>query len=166
MHVAFALARLAHPDELRPTAQLAEAMRSDVTHARLQPTDELIDIRCEGAAIRHSALDALRHDFAVGHVLLHIAVAHALAHRADGAHPAILFVGAALVEHRLARAFLGAREQRPDHHGRGSRGERLDDIAGEAHAAIGDNGYVARLADGDAVHDRRHLRNADARNHA
>src|ERR1019366_6849383 len=165
VHVALALARLAHPDEFRATAQLAEVMRPDVAHPGLQATDKLIDVRCQRAAIWDPALDALGHDFAVDHVVLHVAVAHAFAHRSNRSHPAIFLVGAPLVQHRLARAFLGSGEQRSDHYRGCPRGEGLDDVARETHAAIGDDRHVARLADRDAVHDRRHLRNAHSGNH-
>src|SRR5579872_1570054 len=167
VYVAFALAGFAHADELRATAQLAEAVRADVAHARLQSADELLDVRCQRSAMRHAAFDAFGHDLvAVAHVLLHVAIAHALAHRANRSHPAIFFVSAPLVEHRLARALFGARDKRSDHHARGSRGESLDDVAGEAHAAVRDHRNVARLGNRNAVHYCRHLRNSDAGDHA
>ena len=97
--------------------------------------------------------------------LLTVAVAHPFAHRAKRSHPAIELVGAALVENRFARALFGTREERTDHHSRGARGERLDDIAGEPDSAIGDQRNVARLGDRDAIHDRGNLRHADARDH-
>src|SRR5580704_19389703 len=115
MHMALAHARVADLHELRPLAQLREIRRADISHPRLQPADELLDIRRERPAMGHATLYSLRLMLAVAHRELSVAVAGALVHRAERSHPAVKFVGAPLVENRLAGTFLGAREQRSNH---------------------------------------------------
>ena len=75
----------------------------------------------------------------VAHLGLEVAVGRAARHGADRAHAAIGFEGAALVEIDLARALVGAGEQRADHGGRRAGGQRLGEIAGIFDAAIGDD---------------------------
>ena len=94
-------------------------------------------------------------------VLLEIAVGRAARHRPDRAHAAIAFVGAALVEERLARRFLGPGEQRADHHRRGARRERLGDVAAGADAAVGDHRNARLRGRLGRRHDRGQLRHAD-----
>jgi hypothetical protein len=80
---------------------------------------------------RDLALDALGHQLQrVAHFLLEVAVGRAARHGADRAHAAIRLVGTALVEDHLARALVGAGEQRADHGAVGAGGERLGQIAG------------------------------------
>src|ERR1700722_14471583 len=165
MHVTLAHARVAHLDELRPLAQLREIRRADVSHARLQPADEQLDIRRERPAMGHAPLDSLRHMLAVGDGQLSVAIAGALVHRAERSHPAIKFVGAPLVENRLAGTFLGAREQRSNHHAVRAGRNRLGDIAREPDSAVCDHRDIARLGNRNRVHDSRDLRHPDSRDH-
>src|ERR1700719_2363941 len=106
MDVTLALTCIAHPDELRALAQLEQGRRTDVTHAGLQPADELLDVGPERSAMRHAALDPLRHQLAaIGHVMLAVSIAHAFRHRTERPHPAVKFVSPPLVKNRLARTF-------------------------------------------------------------
>ena len=116
------------------------------------------------ALVGHLPLDPLGHQLQlVLDVLLEIAVGRAARHRPDRAHAAIGFVGAALVEERLARRFLGPGEQRADHHRRRARGQRLGDVARGADAAVGDHRDARfRAAAFDAAMIARQLRHADA----
>ena len=77
-------------------------------------------------------------------LLLEIAVGRAARHRAERAHAAIGLVGAALVQIDLARALVGAGEQRADHRAVGAGGDRLGEIAGVADAAVGDDRHAVR----------------------
>ena len=63
-------------------------------------------------------------------------------HRTQAAHAAIGFVGTALEQLDLARRFFGAGEQAAQHHGMRTGGDRLGNVAGETHAAIGDQRHV------------------------
>src|SRR3989304_2189593 len=77
------------------------------------PPPELMRAAREAAAVRHATLDALGHELrGLAHVRLEVAVAAPVEHRADGSHAAVDLVRAALVEHHLARALVGAREER------------------------------------------------------
>ena len=78
--------------------------------------------------------------------LLEVAVARAVLHRADRAHAAVALERAALVQDQLARALVGAREERADHHRRGAGGDRLGDVARELDAAVGDDRRVRSAA--------------------
>ena len=62
----------------------------------------------------------------------------------------------------LARRLFGAGEGAAHHHRVGAGGDRLGEVAGEAHAAVGDQRHAAaRDRLGDRV-DRHDLRHADA----
>ena len=113
------------------------------------------------------ALDALGHQLQrVGHLLLEIAVGRAARHRADRAHAAVIFVAAALVEEHLARALVGAGEQRAEHRAIGAGGDRLGEVAGKLDAAIGDHRHAVLAAFLDGIDDRGELRHADPGDHA
>ena len=69
---------------------------------------------------------------------------------------------AALVQDQLARALVGAGEQVADHHRAGADGQRLDDVAGVADAAVGDHRHVVPRRRLRALVHRRDHRHADA----
>jgi len=77
--------------------------------------------------------------------VLEIALGRTLLHRRQRAHAAVGLVRPALEELDLPGRFLGAGEKAPQHHRVGARGDRLGDVAGEAHAAIGDERDAALL---------------------
>jgi len=79
---------------------------------------------------------------------------------------AILLVAPALEEDQLAGALVGPGEQVPGHHHAGAAGKRLDDVAGVADAAVGDDGHVASGGRLRTVEDRGDHRDADAGDHA
>ena len=112
--------------------------------AALQAADELVDDTADRALVGHAALDAFGHQLqGLAHFLLEVAVGRAARHGAERAHAAIGFVAAALIEEDLARALVGAGEQRADHHAVGAGGDRLGEVAGIFDAAVGDDRHVA-----------------------
>src|SRR5690554_2086601 len=152
--VALLQRRLRDAHEARLLAQLGEVRRAAVAHARAQAAEQLVDAAGEAAPVGHAALDALGHELGRLDVVLEVAVARALGHRAERAHAAVELVGAALVEDGLARRLVGAREQRADHHARGAGGERLHGVARELDPAVRDHRHVEA---------RRHARGVDHR---
>src|SRR6059036_2203713 len=126
--------------ETRPRLQLADAPGATVPHARPQPAHELLHHRRQRPLVRDHALDALGHELTrvgVAVELLEIAVARAFLQGPDGAHAAVALEGAALAEDQLARALIGAREERSDHDRGRAGGDRLHDVTRELHAAVG-----------------------------
>ena len=144
--------------------ELRDRRRADIAHRGAQAAGELVQDRADRAAIGHLALDALGHQLhLVLDVLLEVAVGRALRHRAERAHAAIALVGAALVEEHLARALVGAGEQRADHHAVGAGGDRLGEVAGILDAAVGDDRHVRALRPASAASRiGGELRHADA----
>ncbi len=162
MDVAFADAGAGDAHELRVFVERRDIAAARVTHRRAQPAYDLVhDIR-HRALIRHLPFDAFRHELErVFHFGLEIAIGRAARHRADGAHAAITFVAAALIEEHFAGAFLGAREQRAHHRNIGAGRNRFRKIARIADAAIGDDRHARVARGGDRVHHRRQLRHAN-----
>src|SRR5688500_16408612 len=74
---------------------------------------------------------------ALHRLLLEVAVARTLGHRAHRPHAAIDLERAALEEHGLAGRLLGAGEERAHHHAVGAGGQRLDDVSGVADPPVG-----------------------------
>ena len=131
--------------------------------AARKPPASWCTIAADRAAIRHLPLDAFRHELhLVLHVLLEVAVGRALRHRAERAHAAIALVGAALVEEHLARALVGAGEQRADHHAVRPAGDRLGEVARIFDAAVGDDRHAGRAPGLGRFQDGGELRHADA----
>ncbi len=140
----------------------ARVARTGIAHRRAQAADQLMQHAGHRALIGHLALHALGHELQrVPDVLLEVAVGRAARHGADRAHAAIGLVGAALIEKHLAGAFVGAGEQRAEHHAIGPGGERLGEIAGITRAAVGDHRDIALLRRFDRFEQRGELRHAD-----
>src|SRR5207244_1311286 len=106
------------------------------------------------------AFDAFGHQLVGGapafevELVLEVAVAAATSHRADRSHAAIFLVAAPLEENQLAGALVGAGEEIPDHRAARAHGNRLDDVARVADAAVGDHGHVANRRRLRALHHR------------
>src|SRR5690606_32987545 len=118
------------------------------------------------AFVGDAGLDALRHQLPVLSALaagvLEIAVAAARPHGADGTHAAVHLVAAALVELNLARSLVGPGKQAAHHHSVGAGGDGLDDVAGVADAAVGNDRNAVLFGHVGALPHRRQLWNADA----
>ena len=71
-----------------------------------------------------------------------------------------------MIQEHLARALVGAGEQRAEHHAIGAGGERLGEIARISDAAVGDHRDVALARHLDRFEQRGELRHADAGHHA
>ncbi len=142
-------------------------MRADIAHGRAQPAHQLVDDRDDRALVRHATLDALGHEL-VGRCvgILEVAIRGALLHRAQRAHAAIDLVGAALIELDLARGLLGPGEHRTQHHAVRARGDRLGQVPGETHAAVGDQRHAGALKRLGHIRDRGDLRHAHAGHNA
>ena len=61
--VAFTQSGAGDAAEFRVVAQITDGRRSGVAHGRLQPTDQLMDDRADGAFVRYPAFDAFRNQF-------------------------------------------------------------------------------------------------------
>src|SRR3569623_3518988 len=165
VNVTLAQPRRGDLHELSLRMHLGDRRAADVAHRSTQPADELVDRLAQRALVRDAALDAFRHELLrliVRDVGLEVAVLRPFLHRADRAHAAVALVAAALVQDDLARRFIGAGEQGADHHGVGTSGERLRDIAGVLDAAIGDDRGAGALRGAAGIGDRGELRDAAA----
>ncbi len=130
MHVALVERRAGNLHEHRVVAEVLQVVRAGIAHRGPQPARQLVQHVARGALVGHLALDALGHQLqAVPHVLLEVAVGRAARHGAHRAHAAIRLIGAALVEVDLARAFVGAGEQRAHHHAGSTACQCLSHIA-------------------------------------
>ena len=83
-------------------------------------------------------------------------------HRAERAHAAVALVRAPLVEEHLARALVGAGEQRADHHAVRAAGDRLGEVARIFDAPVADHRHAGRARGLGRLEDRGQLRHADA----
>src|SRR3546814_7292616 len=86
-----------------------EGAAAGIAHRRLHATDKLVDHILRRPLERHLPLDPFGNQLhLVLDILLKIAVGRPARHRADAAHAAIAFVGAALIEKGFARRLGGA----------------------------------------------------------
>src|SRR6266542_4067921 len=163
VHVALAQPGGGDPHEARLLAELLDRLAAEVAHAAAEAAGELVERHLDGPLVRDAPLDPLGHELVgVGDVRLEVAVLRALLHRAERAHAPVRLVAAPLVEDDLARRLLGAREERADHDGGGAGGERLHEVAGELHAAVGDDRDAVLLRGPGAVVHSGDLRDPDA----
>ena len=162
------------PHEPGPGAQRLEGGRAGVAHAAAQPAHQLVDDLSERAGVGHPTLDALgdelarrRADGGRGSGLgTRIAVGAEALHRAERAHAPVALVPASLEQLHLARALLGAGEERAEHHRPGAGGDRLDDVAGVRDAAVGDHRHATPPGPPGRVPDRRQLGHPGPADHA
>src|SRR6266567_4954192 len=164
----------AHPchgdlDELRAAAQFIDRGTPAIAHRCADSPHELMDHCDQRSLVRHAAFDALRHEllvFSLAFGVLEVAVGGTLLHRAQRSHATIALVRTPLKKLYLARRFLGACEQAPEHHAGRTRCNGLCDVARIANAAVGDERYVETGHAPQRIEDRRDLRHADAGNDA
>ena len=160
------------PDEPALVLQLGDGAGADVEHRLVEAADELVGDRGQRTAVGDLALDALGDDLVVaGDLGLEVAVLGVrllatAAHRAERAHPAVGLELLAVDEHDVAGRLLAPGEHRADHHRVGAGDERLGDLAGVLHPAVGDQRDAGRLRGQGRLVDRGHLRHADARDDA
>ena len=106
--------------------------------------------------------DAFRHQLrGVIDFALKIAILTALGHGAEAAHAAVHLVAFTLVDHHFAGRFIGPSEHATDHHGVGTTGQSLDDIAAELDATVGDDRHAGAARRCGTLHDGRELRHAN-----
>src|SRR5258708_14565154 len=167
MDVALAQAGRGDLDEAAVLLHLGNRAVAGIAHRRAEAADELVDDVADWPLVRYAGLDALGHQLQRARDLfLEITIGRAARHRADRAHAAIGFVGAALIEEDLARRLVGAGEERAEHRAVGAGGDRLGEVAGEFDAAVADHRQVALAAFCDDIEDRRQLRHTDTGNDA
>src|SRR5262249_20222401 len=142
VHMALAHAGGADAQKARLRLQILERLAAAIAHPGLQPADELVDVECEAALVRHSPFDALGNELHLGLVTLELAIAAAFLPRLDRSDAAVQLVGAPLVEDRLPGPLLGAGKEAADHDGVRPGGDRLGDVARPAHAAVGDDRHI------------------------
>src|SRR5690606_11111568 len=147
----------------RLATHLLDGRAAHEAHGRTQAASELEDDLAQRTAVRHAALDALRHLLVGVGGILEVADLGALLHRRQAAHAAVTLVVPALVELAFAGGFRGTGEQAADHHRGGTSGQRLADVARVADAAIGDQRDTVLQRLGDNV-DGGDLRHAHAGN--
>ncbi len=83
-------------------------------------------------------------------------------HGAERAHAPVLLEALAVLHDDLAGRLLDAGQGVAEHHGVGAGGQRLGHVAGELHAAVGDDRHAVAPGDLGAVEDGRDLGHADA----
>src|SRR5579884_2216416 len=165
--MALAQAGVGDADELRALAELGQAARAEVAHARAQPANQLEHHVAHRAAVGDDGLHALRHPRI--ELLLVDAegeAAEAIDGRALRGHAAVDLDAGAVAQDRRARALVGAGQEAADHHTGRPRRERLGHVARHPHAAVGHDRHAVRRGGPHAVHHRRELGHADARDHA
>ena len=128
----FLHAGVADADEARFFPHFREVAAAGVAHAGAQAAHQLFDDGGNRAFVRHAAFDAFRHEFFRFLSALEVAVGGARAHRAERAHAAVGFVGAAFVKFDFARRFFGTGEQAADHDGMRAGSDGFGDVAGVA----------------------------------
>ena len=170
MHVALAKARRGDFDKLRPLLHLGNGGAAAIAHAGAQAAGHLVDDGDDAAFVGHAAFNALGHELVgigvASAAFLEVAVCTALAHGANGAHAAVAFVAAALVEDDFARRFFGASKHAAHHHAAGASSNGLGNVAAVADAAIGNQGHVRTLERSCHRINGHDLRHAHARHDA
>ena len=151
-------------DELGVLLQLVHRVAAAVAHTGLQAAHQLVDGVAGQSLVRHAALHALGDQLLVA--LLEVAVLGAVVHGGQGAHAAVGLELAALVESRCRRGTPHSRPAGSRSSPRCAGGNGLDDVAGELHAAVGDDGHAVLGGHTGRVIDGGHLGHADAGHHA
>ena len=109
MRVAFVHAGVGDTGEFG-LVELIDSGGTTVTHAGAQATDHLIDDLLNGALVRHTASDALGHQFLhLLRVTLEVTVLRTvfLFHGFERAHTTVALELTAVVDNRVARTLLG-----------------------------------------------------------
>src|SRR5690606_24397458 len=165
-------ARGGDPHEPAALLQLGDRAGAHVEHRLVQPADELVrDLRGR-PLVRYATLYSFGDVVVVGDVALEVAVlgvgaaVAARLHRAERGHAAVELVLLAAREDQVARCLVGAGEQRAEHDRLRARHDRLRDVARVLQAAVADHRDTGRARGERRLVDRRHLRHADARDHA
>src|SRR5207245_5600648 len=110
VHVALAQTGCGDPHELRLRAQLVDAAAAGVAHPAAQAAHQLEDVHRQGTLVGNAPFDPLRDQLHLFRVVLEVAVARALLHRAHGTHPAIRLVGPPLEEDHVSRRLFRSGE--------------------------------------------------------
>ncbi len=176
--VAFAESGAADAHEAGFLQEFGDGGAAAVAHAGFQSANHLVDDHGDGTAVGNASFNAFGNEFAeaVGFAIdrrdggggfafgaLEIAFAGTLRHGADRAHAAIGFEGAALIEDQFAGTFIGAGEERADHHRACARGQGLGDVAGILDAAVGNDGNAGVFGGAVGFGDGGDLRHARRR---
>src|SRR5438132_8459769 len=148
------------PHELGPFHVL-DRRGAAVAHRLPQPTDQLVEDRLQRPFVGDSPLDSLGDELLdVLDVPLEVPVLREppRTHCTERAHAAVLLEPLALLQYALARALVGSREQGAGHDRVRARCDRLRDVPGGSHPAVGDQRDVMARSNPRALVDRRDLR--------
>src|SRR3989338_287542 len=149
-------------DELRFFRELLEVARAHIPHADLNARSERGDDVVDGALARDERLNAFRYRLPP---VREIALSPCGAFDDGlGAHTAIFFEFLSALYDGLPRRLIAPREKVAEHDGRCAGRKRFRDIAGGAHAAIGDDGHAFFGGDRHDFENCGELRDADAAN--
>ena len=122
-------------------------------------SDHLVNrVSCR-SFVRYTAFDAFGDELLS--VFLEVTVLTATFHRSQGAHAAVFFVAAALVDDRFARAFFRAGQEVAHHDDVAAGSDGFGHITGIFDAAVGDDGDTIALSDFSTFIDGCDLRYAD-----
>ena len=128
--------------------ELFDGSGTTVAHTRAQTTYHLIDHLLHRSLVRHTASDALGHQFL--HLLgvaLEVTVLRTvlLLHGLERTHTTIRLELTTVVDDRIARTLLGTCHERAHHHATATSGQGLHDIARIAQTTISDKGNTRAL---------------------
>src|SRR5258708_30530101 len=117
MHVALAQSRGGDSDEAALLAEFLKRCCSHISHAALEPANELIRQGAKRTLVGHATLHAFGDGLGAFPVILHQRVAvGARLHRAPRTHPAIRLKRPALVKNGFSARLFRASTKAPDHH--------------------------------------------------
>lgn len=146
-------------DELRIFNHFFNVVAATVAHGCAETADHLVNrVSCR-SFVRYTAFDAFG-DELLG-IFLEVTVLTATFHSGQGAHAAVFFVAAALIDDRFARAFFRAGKEIAHHDDVAAGSDGFGHITGILDAAVGDDGDAIALSDFSTFIDGRDLRYAD-----
>src|SRR5262249_47049280 len=145
-------------------SHLLDVFAAGISHGRTQSARKLMEYLHDTALVGHPSLDSFRHQLLeLGGGVLEVSIgrAEALAHGAEGSHPAVGLVGSALVHLNFAGRLFRAGEQAADHDRMGARSEGLRDVARESNTAVRNDRHIRIAQRFSNIGYRRDLWNTD-----
>ena len=165
--MAFSQSCISHANELSVLLHIGNGVRAAVAHRRPKPTNHLEDGIAQRSLVGNAALDAFGNELLniiLG--ILEVSVTASLSHRFNRAHSSIQLVAPSLIQHLFPWAFIDSGEEAADHDHIGTRSDRLGNISGLLHTAIGDQGNSRPGGYAGTLENRSQLGNPDTRNDA
>ena len=116
--MAFSMSGFRDSQVPRIPPQRLEIRDTEIAHSGSDAADELVNIGRQCALVRDASVNAFGNEFdRVFLAILEVTIPGSGLHRAERAHAAVHFIGAALIKDGLARALFGAGKQAPNHDG-------------------------------------------------